>query len=99
MKTVFSVLALMAVGTLAQTAQKQPSPEEVKALQEIVGTTTLETRVAAVDKFVKGFPKSEYRNFALTMAADAYEATGNTTKAIIYYGQALEANPKDYNAM
>jgi len=99
MKTVFSVLALMAVGTLAQTAQKQPTPEEVKALQEIVGTTTLETRVAAVDRFVKGFPKSEYRNFALTIAADAYEASGNTTKAIIYYGEALEANPKDYNAM
>jgi tetratricopeptide (TPR) repeat protein len=55
--------------------------------------------VAAVDKFVKGFPTSEYRNFALTMAADAYEGSGNTTKAILYYQQALEANPKDYNAM
>ena len=56
-------------------------------------------RVAAVDTFVKGFPKSEYLNFALTMAAEAYETTGNTTKAIIYYQQALEANPMDYNSM
>jgi len=52
-----------------------------------------------VDSFVTSFPKSEYRNFALTMAAEAYEAGGNPTKAIIYYQQALEANPKDYNAM
>ena len=48
---------------------------------------------------MQSFPKSDYRNFALTTAADAYESTGNTTKAIIYYQQALGANPKDYNAM
>ena len=84
---------------VAERAAKPPSPDELKALQEIVNTKTVEARVAAVDKFVQGFPKSDYRNFALTMAADAYETTGNTTKAIIYYQQALEANPKDYNAM
>src|SRR4029078_11461659 len=60
---------------------------------------TVEARVAAVDSFVTSFPKSEYRNFALTMAAEAYEAGGNPTKAIIYYQQVLEASPKDYNAM
>jgi tetratricopeptide (TPR) repeat protein len=55
--------------------------------------------VAAADSFVKSFPKSEYLDFALTAAADAYEASGNPTKAILYYQRALEANPKDYNAM
>jgi tetratricopeptide (TPR) repeat protein len=71
----------------------------LKALQEIVNSTTVEARVAAADNFVKGFPKSEYRSFALTMAAEAYEMSGNVTKAIIYYQQVLEASPKDYNAM
>jgi tetratricopeptide (TPR) repeat protein len=100
MKKVFNAVTLMAMGTLLLSAQpKPPAPDELKALQEIVNSTTVETRVAAVDSFVKGFPKSEYRNFALTMAADAYEAGGNTTKAIIYYQQALDANPKDYNSM
>lgn len=100
MKKVFTAVALLATGTLVLSAQpKPPAPDELKALQEIVNSKTVETRVTAVDNFVKGFPKSEYRNFALTMAADAYEASGNVTKAIIYYGQALEANPKDYNAM
>jgi tetratricopeptide (TPR) repeat protein len=100
MKKVFTAGALLAMGTLMLTAQpKPPSPEEMKALQGILNATTVDTRVAAVDDFVKGFPKSEYRNFALTAAADAYEATGNSTKAILYYQQALEANPKDYNAM
>jgi tetratricopeptide (TPR) repeat protein len=100
MKKVFTAVTLMAMGTLLLSAQpKPPAPDELKALQEIVNSTTVETRVAAVDSFVKGFPKSEYRNFALTMAADAYEAGGNTTKAIIYYQQALDANPKDYNSM
>ena len=100
MKKVFAAMAMLGMGTLVLVAQpKPPAPDEVKALQEIVNTTTVEARVAAVDKFVQGFPKSDYRSIALTMAADAYESTGNTTKAIIYYQQALEANPKDYNAM
>jgi tetratricopeptide (TPR) repeat protein len=33
------------------------------------------------------------------MAAEAFEVSGNITKAIIYYQQVLEASPKDYNAM
>jgi tetratricopeptide (TPR) repeat protein len=78
---------------------KPPAPEELKALQEIVNATTVDARVAAADNFVKGFPKSEYRSFALTMAAEAFEMSGNVTKAIIYYQQVLEASPKDYNAM
>jgi len=94
------MVALLAMGPRMLTAQPKPtSPEEVKALQGILNATTVETRVAAVDSFVKGFPKSEYLGFALTAAADAYEATGNSTKAILYYQQALDANPKDYNAM
>ena len=100
MKKVFAAMALLGMGTVLLNAQpKPPAPEELKALQEIANAKTVEARVAAVDSFVTSFPKSEYRNFALTMAAEAYEAGGNPTKAIIYYQQALEANPKDYNAM
>ena len=93
-------VVLLAIGTLTLPAQpKPPSPDELKALQAILNATAADARVAAVDSFVSAFPKSEYKNFALTAAADAYEATGNSTKAIVYYQLALEANPKDYNAM
>ena len=99
MKTnVIAGMALLAMGVLSA-QPKPPAPEELKALQEIVNSTTVEARVTASDNFVKSFPKSEYRSFALTMAAEAYEMSGNVTKAIIYYQQVLEANPKDYNAM
>jgi tetratricopeptide (TPR) repeat protein len=100
MKNVLTAVALLAIGTLWLTAQpKPPSPDELKALQGILAATTADARVAAVDSFVKDFPKSEYRATALTMAADAYEMTGNSTKAIIYYQQVLEVSPKDYNAV
>ena len=101
MKKVFALMfALLAMGTLTLTAQTNPpAPEELKALQGILNANTVDTRVAAAESFVKTFPKSEYLNFALTMAADAYEAGGNSTKALVYYQLALEANPKDYNAM
>ena len=100
MKNVFTAAALLAVaGVVLSAQQNPPKPEELKALQAIVNATTVDTRVSAADSFVKSFPNSEYRSFALTMAAEAYEATGNTAKAIIYYQQVLEANPKDYNAM
>jgi tetratricopeptide (TPR) repeat protein len=99
MKTnVIAGMALLAMGVLSA-QPKPPAPEELKALQEIVNATTVEARVTASDNFVKSFPKSEYRSFALTMAAEAYEMSGNVTKAIIYYQQVLEASPKDYNAM
>ncbi|MCU1339419.1 MAG: hypothetical protein JWO19_5000 [Bryobacterales bacterium] len=100
MKKVITAVALLAMGTLLLTAQQNPpSPDELKALQAIVNATTVDARVAAADNFVKSFPKSDYRSFALTMAAEAYEMGGNTTKAIIYYQQVLELSPKDYNAM
>ena len=99
MKTnVIAGMALLAMGVLSA-QPKPPAPDELKALQEIVNATNVDARVAAADNFVKGFPKSEYRSFALTMAAEAYEMSGNVTKAIIYYQQVLEASPKDYNAM
>lgn len=97
-KNVIAGMALLAMGVLSA-QPKPPAPEELKALQEIVNATTVDARVAAADNFVKGFPKSEYRAFALTMAAEAFEVSGNITKAIIYYQQVLEASPKDYNAM
>jgi tetratricopeptide (TPR) repeat protein len=100
MKKVFTAVALLAMGTMLLTAQPKPSsPEEVKALQAIMATTTVDTRVAAVDSFIKDFPKSEFRAAVLNMAADAYETTGNSTKAIIYYQQVLEVAPKDYNGV
>lgn len=99
MKKVFTTVALLAMGTLLSAQPKPPSPDELKALQAIVNATTVDARVAAADTFVKSFPKSEYRPFALTMAAEAYEVSGNVTKAIIYYQQVLDADPKDYNAM
>jgi tetratricopeptide (TPR) repeat protein len=100
MKKVFTAVALLAMGTMLLTAQQAPpSPDELKALQAIVNATTVDARVTASDAFVKSFPKSDYRSFALTMAAEAYQMGGNTTKAIIYYQQVLEVAPKDYNAM
>lgn len=100
MKKVFAAMAMLGMGTVLLNAQpKPPTPDELKALQAIVNSKTVETRVAAVDKFVQDFPKSDYRNFALTSAAEAYEAGGNIPKAILYYQQALEVNPKDYNSM
>jgi tetratricopeptide (TPR) repeat protein len=99
-KNIFAGMALLAISAVVLSAQpKPPSPDELKALQAIVNSKTVDERVAASDNCVKSFPKSEYRAFALTMAAEAYEMGGNVTKAIIYYQQVLEASPKDYNAM
>ena len=100
MKNVFTGMVLLALGAAGLSAQmKPPTPAEVKGLQAVVGATTPDAKAAAVDDFVKNFPTSEYRSSALTEAANAYESTGNSTKAILYYQQAVEVNPKDFNAM
>ena len=99
MKRVFFAVVLAVMGTQFLSAQTPPGPEEVKAIQAITAAAAVDARVAAIDSFVKNFPKSAYRAAVLTMAAETYQASGNTAKEIIYYRQVLEVSPKDYNAM
>jgi len=92
------VAALLTVAALAM-AQKPKSPKEVEALQAIINAKTPDDRVAAVDDLVTKFADTEFKSWALNLAADAEQRKGDSPKAVAYAQSALDADPKDYQAM
>jgi len=58
-----------------------------------------EMQMEAADKFVTGFADSTLKSTALFMAANAAERKNDTTKAIVYGQSAIDADPKNYQAM
>jgi hypothetical protein len=95
-------------------AQKPKSKGEVEALQGIQkelqtaadpGTPAAEraqhydAAIKKVDDFVKKYADTEFKEWALTRAAEAAEANNDGAKLIIYSELAIEANPKAYSPM
>jgi tetratricopeptide (TPR) repeat protein len=89
---------LIAVAGLA-TAQKVKTKKEAEAVQAVQNAKTPDDRIAAVDALVTKFADTEFKSWALQMAADAEMRKGDSVKAVVYAQSALEADPKNYQAM
>jgi tetratricopeptide (TPR) repeat protein len=80
-------------------AQQAKSQKEVEALQAIQNAQNPDARIAAVDALITKFADTEFKAWALTLAADAAQRKGDSVKTIVYAQSALEADPKNYQAM
>jgi tetratricopeptide (TPR) repeat protein len=81
---------------------KQPAPKsqaEGQALQAMFGAADPAARMKAADEFVAKFPDSEFKAFALMIAAETARQGGDHEKSIIYAERALEADPQSYMSM
>jgi uncharacterized protein HemY len=95
-------LACVAGFMLAGLAMAQPkakSQKELDAFLAIQQATTADARIAAADKFITTYADSQLKALALTMAAQAAQAKNDSPKAITYAETAIEADPKNYQAM
>ncbi|HWZ30572.1 MAG TPA: tetratricopeptide repeat protein [Bryobacteraceae bacterium] len=92
------VAGLMMAGLMVA-QPKAKSQKELDAFLAIQQATTVDARIAAADKFVTSFADSQLKGMALTMAAQAAEQKNDAAKAITYAETALEADPKNYQAM
>ncbi|HLH39626.1 MAG TPA: tetratricopeptide repeat protein [Bryobacteraceae bacterium] len=81
------------------TAQKKVSKKEYDAFMAIQNATTAQDRIKAVDNFVTSFADSQLKSTALYLAADAAQRMGDSAKAIAYGNDAIEADPKNFDAM
>jgi tetratricopeptide (TPR) repeat protein len=88
-------LLIVAGMSLAQKVSKK----EYDAFMAIQQATAPDARIAAVDKFVTGFADSTLKSTALFMAADAAQRKNDSPTAISYAQSALDADPKNYQAM
>jgi tetratricopeptide (TPR) repeat protein len=91
------VAGLMLAGLLQ--AQKAKSQKELDAYNAILQAQSVDARIAAADKFVISFADSQLKGMALTLAAQAAQQKNDPAKAITYAETALEADPKNYQAM
>src|ERR1700685_2177786 len=100
-----TLLAFCLLAAIAASAQTPPAPtaakkvtngfgpkskEEQKAGQAGLSGTNPDEKIKAADALITGFPKTDYRGFALELEADAYQQKGDNTKAVVYGEQALE---------
>jgi tetratricopeptide (TPR) repeat protein len=98
MKTKFITVGLLAAASLAM-GQKPKSPKELEAVQAVLSAPTPDQRIAAVDNLISKFKDTEFKAIALEMAGEAYQQKGDSPNAIVYGNRALEADPKNFQAM
>ncbi len=104
MRTKSIVAGLLMVGTLLMTsslamAQKVKSKAEGEAVNAMIGAKAPDQKLDAVDKLLAKYKDTEFKSLAMTQAGEAYEQKGDSVNAIIWGQRAIEADPKNYNAM
>ncbi len=90
--------ALLLVAGIAM-AQKVKSKKEYEAYNAIVNEPNLDKRIQMVDEFITKYADTELKSKAFDLAADAAQRKGDTVRALVYAQNALDADPKDYEAM
>ena len=93
---------LLTLGALSLTLQAQPKPKtqaEVTALQAMFSATDPDARIKAGDDVLLNFANTEFKPFVLVTIADAYNRKGDNAKMTVYAERAIEADPKNYQAM
>lgn len=94
-----AALAALCVPAFAQKQMKPKSQKELQALQALFSATTPDAKIKAADELVTNFADTDYKSVALQVEADAYESKSQHEKAIVYAEQALDADPKNFDAM
>jgi tetratricopeptide (TPR) repeat protein len=73
---------------------------EAEAINEVIQAQTKspDDMIKAVDALTAKFADTVFKSFALELEAEAYQQKGDNTKAIVYGEQALQADPKNFEA-
>lgn len=86
----------------ASPVAKQPQPKskgELEALQAMFQAPDPDARIQAAEALITKFADTEFKDLALFFAAMSAEQKGDAERAIVYGERAVEANPKNYNAL
>ena len=98
MKTKFMMVGLLAAGSLVM-GQKVKSAKEGEAVQAVLSATNPDQKIAAVDSLLSKYKDTEFKAIVLEMAGEAYQQKGDSANAIVYGNRALDADPKNFQAM
>lgn len=93
---------IVSVLLLAGAAFAQPKPKsqkEVDALMAIQNAADPDARIAAVENLLTKFADTEFKAFALMIAAASAQQKNDFEKMVVYAERTLEADPKNFQAM
>ena len=96
---VFGGLACLAAAAVWMPAQTPKSQDEIVAIQAVATATDPDARIQAVEALISKFKDTEFKAWAYSAAGDAAQMKRDNPKAIVYYEQAIKADPKSHNAM
>ncbi len=95
-------LVLTAGLAFAQKPAKQPKPKsqkEVDAINAISSAAEPAARIAAAENLLTKFADTEFKAFALQVAAASAQQMNDFEKMVIYSERTIEADPQNYPAM
>jgi tetratricopeptide (TPR) repeat protein len=97
-KSLIVVSGLLAAATILM-AQKPKSPKETEAVMAVMKATSPDEKIAAVENLMTKFKDTEFKSYALFQAAQASQAKGDQVNALQYGNRAIEADPKNFQAL
>ncbi|HWE49703.1 MAG TPA: hypothetical protein VG273_07945 [Bryobacteraceae bacterium] len=94
------IAATAAFAQQQQMKKKSPtqSKAEAAAVKAMLEAQTPDDQIRTADELITKFSNTLYKSFALFTEADAYEAKNDHTKSIVFCEQALQADPKNFDA-
>src|SRR5579872_2680101 len=107
---IFTICLLATTAAFAQTppagvankkTKEGPGPKtsgEQQAVQALIQAQAPDDVIKAVDNLITKFPSTDFKAFALEREGEAYQQKGDNAKAIVFGEQALEADPKNFDA-
>ena len=78
-----------------------PGPKssgEQQAVQALLQAQAPDDVIKATDNLITKYPDTDFKSFALEREGEAYQQKGDNTKAIVFGEQALQADPKNFDA-
>jgi len=94
------IAVVCAAAAIAQVKQPKPkSQKEVDAIMAVQNATDPKARIAAIDDCLTKFADTEFKPALLLMGAMTYQQMGDNENMMVWAERALDADPKNYQAM
>lgn len=91
------VVAMAAPG-FAWQQMRPKSQKEAQAVQAMLQAQSPDDRIKAANDLITNFADTQFKPYALFVEADAYFQKNDADKAIVFGEQAIDADPKNYQA-
>jgi len=99
MKTKSLIAALLIAGSLAMGQPKPKAKAEAEAVNAVISAGSPDQKIAAAENLLSKYKDTAFKSLALQLEAEAYGQKGDGPNAIVYGDRAIEADPRNFQAL